>query len=63
MYEFMNIQGPHLIVVTLSNWMNELKRWCPSLRAIRFHGHKEEWEALVAEYLTNQAALMMENVL
>lgn len=59
MYEFMGIQGPHLIVVpksTLSNWMNELKRWCPSLRAIRFHGHKDEREALVAEYFTNQAA-------
>lgn len=59
MYEFMRIQGPHLIVVpksTLSNWMNELKRWCPSLRVIRFHGHKEEREALVAEYFTNEAA-------
>jgi SWI/SNF-related matrix-associated actin-dependent regulator of chromatin subfamily A member 5 len=58
-YEFLNIQGPHLIVVpksTLSNWMNELKRWCPSLRAIRFHGVKEEREALIAEYFTNEAA-------
>ena len=29
-HEFLNITGPHLIVVpksTLSNWMNELKRW------------------------------------
>ena len=59
MYEFQNVQGPHLIVVpksTLSNWMNELKRWCPSLRAIRFHGMREEREALAAEYFTNEAA-------
>lgn len=59
MYEFQNVQGPHLIVVpksTLSNWMNELKRWCPSLRAIRFHGMREDREALVAEYFTNEAA-------
>lgn len=59
MYEYVKIQGPHLIVVpksTLSNWMNELKRWCPSLRAIRFHGNKEDREALVAEYFTNEAA-------
>lgn len=58
-YEFLNIQGPHLVVVpksTLSNWMNELKRWCPSLRAIRFHGVREEKEALIAEYFTNEAA-------
>jgi SWI/SNF-related matrix-associated actin-dependent regulator of chromatin subfamily A member 5 len=29
-YEFLNITGPHLIIVpksTLSNWMNEIKRW------------------------------------
>ena len=36
--------------------MNELARWCPSLRAIRFHGAKEEREALSAEYFTNEAA-------
>lgn len=58
-YEFMKVQGPHLVCVpksTLSNWMNELNRWCPSLRAIRFHGHKEEREALADEYFTNEAA-------
>ena len=58
-FEFLKIQGPHLVVVpksTLSNWMNELKRWCPSLRAIRFHGGREEREALIAEYFTNAAA-------
>ena len=58
-YEYMKIQGPHLICVpksTLSNWMNELNRWCPSLRAIRFHGCKEEREALSEEYFTNEAA-------
>lgn len=41
---------------TLSNWMNELKRWCPSLRVIRFHGSREEREAMVAECFTNEAA-------
>jgi SWI/SNF-related matrix-associated actin-dependent regulator of chromatin subfamily A member 5 len=37
--------GPHLVIVpksTLSNWMNEFKRWCPSLRALKFHGSKDE---------------------
>jgi len=58
-YEFLKIQGPHLICVpksTLSNWMNELNRWCPSLRAIRFHGSKDEREAMKEEYFTNEAA-------
>ena len=27
---------------TLSNWMNEFKRWCPSLRATKFIGNAEE---------------------
>ena len=59
MYEYLKIQGPHLIVVpksTLSNWMNELNRWCPSLRAIRFHGKREDREAIIAEHFTNEAA-------
>jgi len=58
-WEFLKSQGPHLVCVpksTLSNWMNELNRWCPSLRAIRFHGAKEEREALAEEYFTNEAA-------
>jgi SWI/SNF-related matrix-associated actin-dependent regulator of chromatin subfamily A member 5 len=52
--EFKNIVGPHLIVVpksTLSNWMNEFQRWCPSLRPLRFHGSKEERGEFVDTYL------------
>ena len=58
-YEYLKVQGPHLVAVpksTLSNWMNELNRWCPSLRVIRFHGNKEERQELVDEYFTNEAA-------
>ena len=43
MYERKGISGPHIILVpksTLSNWLNELKRWCPALRPLRFHGTK-----------------------
>ena len=39
------INGPHLIIVpksTLTNWMNELAKWLPSIKAIKFHGNKEE---------------------
>lgn len=58
-YEFQQVQGPHLICVpksTLSNWMNELARWCPSLRAMRFHGTKEEREEIMATQMTHAAA-------
>eukprot|EP00934_Nitzschia_sp_Nitz4_P002372 Nitzschia sp. Nitz4//scaffold15_size197535//114083//119000//NITZ4_001588-RA/size197535-processed-gene-0.80-mRNA-1//-1//CDS//3329537745//2367//frame0 len=58
-WEYMKVQGPHLIAVpksTLSNWMNELNRWCPSLRAIRFHGSREERERLVEEFFSKDAA-------
>lgn len=39
------ITGPHLIIVpksTLGNWMNEIDRWCPDIRAVKFHGSAEE---------------------
>mmetsp|Transcript_746 Transcript_746/g.1805 ORF Transcript_746/g.1805 Transcript_746/m.1805 type:complete len:1548 (-) Transcript_746:262-4905(-) len=57
--EYLRIQGPHLICVpksTLSNWMNELNRWCPSLRAIRFHGSREDREYMIDEYFHSKAA-------
>jgi SWI/SNF-related matrix-associated actin-dependent regulator of chromatin subfamily A member 5 len=27
---------------TLGNWCNEFRRWCPSLRVVKFHGNAEE---------------------
>jgi len=58
-WEYKRVQGPHLICVpksTLSNWMNELKRWCPCLRALKFHGSREEREYMVDNFFTNEAA-------
>lgn len=46
--------GPHIVVVpksTLGNWMNEFKRWCPSLRAISVHGPKAERQQRIKENL------------
>ncbi|CDF36036.1 chromatin-remodelling complex ATPase ISWI2 [Chondrus crispus] len=43
--QYKGLTGPHLIIVpksTLGNWMNEIKRWCPDIRAVRFHGTQEE---------------------
>jgi SWI/SNF-related matrix-associated actin-dependent regulator of chromatin subfamily A member 5 len=36
--------------------MNELKRWCPALRVIKFHGKKEERQHMIDNYFTNEAA-------
>ena len=36
--------------------MNELKRWCPSLRPIKFHGSREEREYMIDNFFNNQAA-------
>ncbi len=41
LHEKLNMRGPHLIVVplsVLSNWLAEIERFCPSFRAVRFHG-------------------------
>ena len=35
MKHFRNVSGPHMVLVpksTLANWMNEFKKWCPTLR-------------------------------
>ncbi|KAI9906732.1 hypothetical protein PsorP6_016200 [Peronosclerospora sorghi] len=43
--EARGIEGPHIIIVpksTVGNWMRELKRWCPSIKAFKFMGNKEE---------------------
>lgn len=37
MKHFRSINGPHMVLVpksTLANWMNEFKKWCPTLRAV-----------------------------
>ncbi|CEG46649.1 imitation switch isoform alias nucleosome remodeling factor 140 kda subunit [Plasmopara halstedii] len=43
--EARGIEGPHIIIVpksTVGNWMRELKRWCPSIKAHKFMGSKDE---------------------
>lgn len=56
--EEMNRQGPHLIVVplsVLSNWISEIERFCPSFRAVRFHGPKNERTRIKNEELKELA--------
>ncbi|GJP53341.1 hypothetical protein CLOM_g12500 [Closterium sp. NIES-68] len=45
LHEFKGISGPHMVVApksTLGNWIKELTRFCPVLRAFKFHGNQEE---------------------
>ncbi|KAJ7980223.1 Chromatin-remodeling complex ATPase [Quillaja saponaria] len=45
LHEFRGINGPHMVVApksTLGNWMNEIRRFCPVLRAVKFLGNPEE---------------------
>lgn len=44
MKHFKNIPGPHIVIVpksTLANWMNEFKKWCPSIKAVCLIGDQE----------------------
>ena len=45
MKHYRHIPGPHLVICpksTLTNWSNEFKRWCPSLRCFSLIGSAEE---------------------
>ena len=45
MKHYRSIPGPHMVLVpksTLYNWMNEFKRWVPSLRAVCLIGDREQ---------------------
>ncbi|PAA66205.1 hypothetical protein BOX15_Mlig032428g1, partial [Macrostomum lignano] len=41
-------RGPHLVIVpssTLVNWEREIRKWCPQLQAVTYHGSMEERKA------------------
>lgn len=45
MKHYRNIPGPHMVLVpksTLYNWMNEFKRWVPTLRAVCLIGDRDQ---------------------
>ncbi|CAG9090664.1 hypothetical protein JYU34_009443 [Plutella xylostella] len=54
MKNFKNIPGPHIVIVpksTLTNWMNEFKKWCPSLTAVCLIGDQETRNTFIRETL------------
>ncbi|KAK7245702.1 hypothetical protein RIF29_40551 [Crotalaria pallida] len=54
LHEFRGIKGPHMVVApksTLGNWMNEIRRFCPVLRAVKFLGNPDERRHIKEELL------------
>jgi len=54
MKHFKNINGPHMVLVpksTLANWMNEFKKWCPSLRAVCLIGDQETRNTFIRDVM------------
>ncbi|KAJ6719719.1 SNF2/RAD54 HELICASE FAMILY [Salix purpurea] len=52
--EFRGISGPHMVVApksTLGNWMNEIRRFCPVLRAVKFLGNPDDRKHIREELL------------
>ncbi len=49
-----NIYGPFMVVgplSTLSNWVDEFKRWLPSMNVILYHGSKDERQKLRTKHM------------
>ncbi|KAJ5490812.1 hypothetical protein N7539_002379 [Penicillium diatomitis] len=49
-----NVSGPYLIAAplsTLSNWIDEFKRWTPTIETVLYHGTKEERAALRSKHM------------
>ncbi|XP_068081641.1 chromatin-remodeling complex ATPase chain Iswi isoform X1 [Anabrus simplex] len=54
MKHYRSIPGPHIVIVpksTLANWMNEFKKWCPSLQAVCLIGDQETRNTFIRETL------------
>mmetsp|Transcript_13792 Transcript_13792/g.29113 ORF Transcript_13792/g.29113 Transcript_13792/m.29113 type:complete len:1161 (-) Transcript_13792:1566-5048(-) len=52
--EARGVKGPHIVIVPKSvvgNWCKEFRKWCPSIRAIRMGGTKEERQKCVSNEL------------
>lgn len=56
MLHFKQDTGPHIVIVpksTYQNWLNEFKRWCPTLKATGLLGNADERGAIIRK-LTSQ---------
>ncbi|KAL7543063.1 hypothetical protein ACHAXR_012376 [Thalassiosira sp. AJA248-18] len=52
--EARGVKGPHIVIVPKSvvgNWIKEFRKWCPSIRAVRMGGTKDERMRAREEFL------------
>lgn len=50
--EARGVKGQHLVVVPKSvtgNWIREIKKWCPGIRAVKLPGTRDERTRIVKE--------------
>ena len=53
--EARGVRGTHIIIVpksVIGNWMHEIKKWCPSIKAVRILGNKAGREKVVQNELS-----------
>ncbi|GMI37714.1 hypothetical protein TrRE_jg13380, partial [Triparma retinervis] len=56
--EARGVKGQHLVVVPKSvtgNWIKEIKRWCPTMRAVKLPGTRDERKHMVTDVLPPNA--------
>ena len=59
MKHFRDISGPHMVIApksTLTNWINEIKRWCPSINAVCLIGDANKRATLIRDTLLGDKA-------
>ncbi|KAI8075510.1 SNF2 family N-terminal domain-containing protein [Thamnidium elegans] len=58
-----NVAGPYLIVTplsTLANWVNEFKRFAPTINVLLYHGSKEERQHMINRKMQKKKETTME---
>ena len=53
-----SINGPFMVIgplSTLSNWVNEVERWCPAMPVVLYHGTQAERQALRSKRMSQGA--------
>ncbi|KAI8973716.1 SNF2 family N-terminal domain-containing protein [Mycotypha africana] len=59
----MQVAGPYLIVAplsTLANWVNEFRRFAPSINVLLYHGSKEERQHMISHKMKKKNEILFD---